>query len=323
MDGFLQVTLLILGFALLIKGASWLISGASSLASHFKVSKQLIGLTIVAFGTGVPEVAIGFSSFITGNTDMLVGDIIGSNILNTLLLIGIAATIRPVKINRATISKEIPLLLLITLSFAFLFLDTSISGQPLNQVTRGEGLICLLFFALFLYYVIALTRKNRREKKVVEKPKYKVGKSCLLIFLGIASVVLGSAFVVNSANEIALALGISDRIIALTVIALGTSLPDLITTVTAARRGESELLVGNVIGTSIFNICIVLGLPVSIFGTITLQNFQILDVIMLIGSAVLLWIFARRGSDVTRREGILMLLIFAIYNAYIIYGGLL
>lgn len=323
MDGFLQVTLLILGFALLIKGASWLISGASSLASHFKVSKQLIGLTIVAFGTGVPEVAIGFSSFITGNTDMLVGDIIGSNILNTLLLIGIAATIRPVKINRATISKEIPLLLLITLSFAFLFLDTSISGQPLNQVTRGEGLICLLFFALFLYYVIALTRKNRREKKVVEKPKYKVGKSCLLIFLGIASVVLGSAFVVNSANEIALALGISDRIIALTVIALGTSLPDLITTVTAARRGESELLVGNVIGTSIFNICIVLGLPVSIFGTITLQNFQILDVIMLIGSAILLWIFARRGSDVTRREGALMLLIFAIYNAYIIYGGLL
>lgn len=323
MDLFSQVVLLAAGFTLLFKGAGWIVSGATSVASHFKISKRLIGLTIMAFGTGAPEIAIGFSALVTGNTDMLIGDVIGSNILNVLLLIGIAAVIRPIKINRNTISKELPLLLVITLGFAFLFLDTSLTGGTINAITRSDGLIFLLFFAVFLYYIIGMTKRSRRQKKVVEKPKYSIGKSWLFILVGLVSIILGSQLVINSANVIALAFGISDRIIALTVIALGTSLPDLATTITAAKRGENELLVGNVIGTSIFNICIVLGLPVAIFGTVALENFQILDIVMLIISSILLWIFARHGSQVSRREGILMLLLFVAYNSYLIYGALL
>lgn len=317
-----QVILLVVGFVLLIKGADWLVSGASSVASNFKVSKQLIGLTIVAFGTGAPELAVSISSLINGSTDMLLGNVIGSNILNILLLIGIAAMIAPIKINRNTISKELPLLLLISTALVVLFLDTSITGASANLITRSDAIICILFFAIFLYYIINMTRKNKKERKKVEKPQYKLGKSFLFVFLGLIGVVAGSQLVVNSASTIASTIGISDRIIALTVVAFGTSLPELFTTITAAKKGENELLVGNVIGSNIFNICIVLGVPGAIFGTITPESFEAIDIIMLIGSSALLWLVARKGSQITRREGALMLIVFALYYGYIVYGAL-
>ncbi|MBQ9018502.1 calcium/sodium antiporter [Candidatus Saccharibacteria bacterium] len=319
---FLQVLLLIFGFVILIKGADWLVDGASSVASNFKVSKQLIGLTIVAFGTGAPELAVSISSMISGNTDMLLGNVLGSNIINILLLIGIAALISPIKINRNTISKELPLLLLTSVGLVFLFLDTMISGAQENVITRSDGLICVLFFAIFLYYIFAMMRKNRAEKKVVEKPKWKLGLSFVFVILGLVGVVAGSQFVVSSASFIAGAMGISDRIIALTVVAFGTSLPELVTTITAARRHENELLVGNIIGSNIFNICIVLGLPVAIFGGIKPESFEMLDVIMMVASAALLWFVARKGSPISKKEGALMLLVFAGYYGYIIYTTL-
>lgn len=322
MDILLQLLLLVVGFVFLIKGADWLIAGASSTAANFKVSKQLIGLTIVAFGTGAPELAVSISSLASGNTDMLLGNVIGSNIVNILLLIGIAATIHPIKINKNTISKELPMFLLISTILIVLFLDTSIIGSISNSIDRGDALICILFFAVFLYYIFSMARKNRKEKKTVEKPAYKLGKSLLLIIIGLAGVIAGSQFVVNSASTIAAAIGITDRIIALTVVAFGTSLPELVTTITAARKNEHELLVGNIIGSNIFNICIVLGIPVAIFGSITPESFEIIDLIMLIGSAVILWLVARTDTKVTRKEGLLMLAIFAIYYSYIIYGAL-
>lgn len=323
MDTFLEVFLLIVGFVLLIKGASWLVSGASSAASNFKVSKQLIGLTIVAFGTGAPEFAVSISSLISGNTDMLIGNVMGSNILNILLLVGVAAIINPIKINKNTISKELPLLLLISTGLIFLFLDISLAGDTVNAISRSDALVCVLFFAIFLYYIIAMTKKNRKDKKVIEKPQYKLGKSFLFVILGLAGVVIGSQLVVNSASTIAEAIGISDRIIALTVVAFGTSLPELVTTITAAKRGENELLIGNIIGSNIFNICIVLGLPIAIFGTVALESFEVIDVIMMIGSAALLWLVARKGSPISRREGAFMLVVFALYYGYIIYGALI
>lgn len=323
MDTFLEVFLLIVGFVLLIKGASWLVSGASSAASNFKVSKQLIGLTIVAFGTGAPEFAVSISSLISGNTDMLIGNVMGSNILNILLLVGVAAIINPIKINKNTISKELPLLLLISTGLIFLFLDISLAGDTVNAISRSDALVCVLFFAIFLYYIVAMTKKNRKDKKVIEKPQYKLGKSFLFVILGLAGVVIGSQLVVNSASTIAEAIGISDRIIALTVVAFGTSLPELVTTITAAKRGENELLIGNIIGSNIFNICIVLGLPIAIFGTVALESFEVIDVIMMIGSAALLWLVARKGSPISRREGAFMLVVFALYYGYIIYGALI
>lgn len=322
MEIVLQIFLLVVGFVLLIKGADWLISGASSAAASFKVSKQLIGLTIVAFGTGAPELAVSISSLASGNTDMLLGNVIGSNILNIMLLIGIAAAIRPIKINKNTISKELPLLLLISTVLIVLFLDTSIIGSISNSIDRGDALICILFFAIFLYYIFSMARSNRKEKKKVEKPKYKLGIAMLLVVTGLVGVVLGSQLVVNSASTIAAEIGVSDRIIALTVVAFGTSLPELVTTITAARRGENELLVGNIIGSNIFNICIVLGIPVAIFGSITPESFELLDLVMLIGSAIILWLVAKTDTTITRKEGVLMLAIFTIYYSYIIYGAL-
>lgn len=323
----LQILLLIVGFVLLIKGADWLVSGASSVASHFKVSKQLIGLTIVAIGTGAPELAVSITSLASGNTDMLLGNVMGSNIINVLLLIGIAAMIHPINIKKSTISKELPLLLLISTAMVVLFFDTGIAGADANVFSRGDAIICILLFAVFVYYIFSMVKVKSKDKKAVEKPKYKLWLSFVLVLVGLVGIIAGSHFVVDSASTLASMVGISDRIIALTIVAFGTSLPELVTTITAARRHENELLVGNIIGSNIFNICIVLGLPVAIFGTITPGSFEILDIIMMVGSSIILWMVARRGEKgeggiIKRSEGFLMLVIFFIYYGYIAYGAL-
>ena len=321
MEIVLQILLLVVGFVLLIKGADWLVDGASSVASNFKVSKLLIGLTIVAFGTGAPELAVSFSSLINGSTDILIGNVIGSNIVNVLLLIGIAAVIRPIKVRKDTVSKELPLLLLISTALIVLILDVNLSGAMMNTFSRADAIICLLFFAIFLYYIISLARKNKKEAKEVEKPKYKLGKSFLIVLLGLIGVVGGSELVVNSASTIATTIGISERIISLTVIAIGTSLPELVTTITAARKGESDLLVGNIVGSNIFNICIVLALPVVFAGNITPNNFQAIDLVMLIFSSILACLLARRDHKITRFDGVLMLIVFTAYYGFLIYGA--
>lgn len=320
----LQILILVIGFILLIKGADWLVDGASSVASNFKVSKLLIGLTIVAFGTGAPELAVSFSSLINGSTDILVGNVIGSNIINVLLLIGIAAVIHPIRVKKDTVSKELPLLLLISTALIVLLLDVNLAEAIINTFSRADAIICLLFFCIFLYYLIAMARKNRRgksAKKEVEKPKYKLGKSFLFVILGLVGVVGGSELVVNSASFIAGAIGISERIISLSVIAFGTSLPELVTTISAAKKGESDLLVGNIVGSNIFNICIVLALPVAIAGGIKPDNFQTIDLVALLISSLILCIIARNNHKITRLEGIFMLVIFTLYYGFIIYGA--
>lgn len=319
MDIALQIVLLIVGFVILIKGADWLIDGASSTASHFKVSKLLIGLTIIAFGTGAPELAVSISSLLSGTTDMLLGNVIGSNILNILLLIGIAAVIKPIRVKKDTVSKELPLLLLISTILIVLFLDTLLMNADANTISRADGIICLLCFSIFLFYIISMARKNRKAKKEVEKPKFKLGISLLLVVIGLAGVVGGAELVVTSASTIASAMGVSDRIIALTIVAFGTSLPELITTIKAAKRGENELLIGNIIGSNIFNICIVLGLPVTLFGTVTPKSFELIDIVMLVGSATILLLVSRSGRKITRGEGALMLTTFALYYGFLVF----
>lgn len=324
----LQIILLIVGFFLLIKGADWLVDGASSTASNFKVPKQLIGLTIVAFGTSAPELAVSFASLISGKTDVLIATVIGSNVLNALLLIGLAAIVSPpIKIKRTTISKELPLLLLISASMITLLLDSSVVNLESNTFSRSDAIICLLLFAVFLYYIINVIKKSRNSKKEFEKPKYKLGKSLLFVLIGLAGVIAGGELVVNSATTIASSIGMSDRIIALTIINFGTALPEIVTTITAARRKESELLVGSLVGSNIFNICIVLGLPVAIFGTIALTNFTLFDLMMPIISSAVLWWVSRRGSNgkdgkILRYEGAILLLVFCAYYGYVIYGAL-
>lgn len=308
----LNVVLLIVGFALLIKGADIFVDGASSTAQNFKVSKMLIGLTIIAFGTSAPEFAVSMSALASGSTDMVFGNVVGSCILNSLLILGVAAVIRPVKVKDNTVKKELPLCLLFSTALVVLFLDVQLAEGVTNSITRGDGLIILLFFCIFLYYLISLT-KQKKELNEDEKPKFKLWKSLLFVLIGLGGIILGSDLVVNNASDIAKNIGLSERVIALTVIAFGTSLPELVTTIVSAKKGEQDLLIGNIIGSNIFNICVVLGIPVVIFGTISPTSFQMLDLILLILSSFMLWLFAETKKTITRWQGITMLLVFAVY----------
>lgn len=248
---------------------------------------------------------------------MVLGNVIGSCILNILLILGIAAVIKPIKITNNTIRKELPLCMLITVLLAVLFIDTLIGGGTVNQITRADAIVILLFFGVFLYYLIGLALQKKEDKEK-SKPKFGLGKSLLLVAVGLAGIVIGSQLVVDSATNIAEAIGLSERLIALTVIAFGTSLPELVTTIMAAKKGEHELAVGNIIGSNIFNICIVLGLPVLIFGTMTPVGFSYLDLIMMVVSAVLLFIFSASTKRINRMEGAAMLALFVAYYAVIL-----
>lgn len=317
----LNILLLIVGFILLIKGADIFVEGASSTAANFKVSKMLIGLTIVAFGTSAPELAVSMSALASGNSDMVLGNVIGSCVLNILLILGLAAVIHPIKIKSNTVKKELPLCLLISTLLAVLLLDTLLGDGTENQVTRADAIVALLFFTVFLYYLVTLARQ-KKEANVKEEPKFKLGKSLLWVVAGFLGIVIGSQVVVNNASVIATIAGLSDSMISLTVIAFGTSLPELVTTVAAARKGEPDLAMGNIIGSNIFDICIVLGIPVALFGTVTPVGIQTLDIVMLVVSAALLFIFSVTTKRINRVEGAMMLLLFCAYYSVVIINGL-
>lgn len=313
-----QILLLIGGFILLIKGADIFVDGASSTAQNFKVSKLLIGLTIVAFGTSAPELAVSIKALMSGTSDMVLGNVIGSNITNILLILGVAAVIYPITIKDNTVKKEIPLCILVSLLLVSQFTDMILDNNSVNQITRSDAFAIILVFAVFLYYIITLTLNKNKENEVGdEKPKFGLAKSLLFVVIGLTGIVLGSNLVVESASKIAHFLGWSDRLISLTIIAFGTSLPELVTTIISSLKGEQDILVGNIIGSNIFNICMVLGVPVALFGGISASNFKNLDLIFLILSAVMLFIFSKTKRKITRFNGIIMLLAFAIYYTFI------
>mgnify|MGYP001146621081 CR=1 FL=1 len=298
-----SIALLVLGFVLLIKGADVFVDGASTTAENFKVSKMLIGLTIIAFGTSAPEFAVSMSALASGSSDMVLGNVIGSCITNILLILGVAAIIRPIKIKDNTIKKELPLCMLISALLAVLLLDNVI-GSGDNLVTRADAIVMLLFFAVFLYYLITLAKQSK-ENKETSKPKYGLMRSIIFVVLGLAGIVVGSELVVNSATDIAEAVGLSERVIALTIV--------------ASKKGEQELVVGNIIGSNIFNICVVLAVPVLIFGTVAAVSFSVLDLVMLVFSAVLLFAFSFTTKRVINRaEGAVLVLLFCAYYAAIL-----
>ena len=313
----LQIILLIIGFIVLIKGADIFVDGASSVALNFKLSKMLIGLTIVAFGTSAPEFAVSVKSIISNNSDMVLGNVIGSNILNILLIIGICSLIKPIKVKSNTVRKELPIVMLFSTLLFFLIKD-DLFVSNVNMVSRNDGFVILLFFAIFIYYLISIMRNKKDEDG--ESAKYGIGKSILFTLLGIVCIIMGSNVVVDSASSIATMIGISQKMIALTVVAFGTSLPELVTSIVSTRKGEQEILVGNIVGSNIFNIGIVLGLPVAMFGGIPAIGFNIVDLITMIVAAVLLFAFAYKDHKVGRYEGIFMLIVFIIYYTFVIIG---
>lgn len=307
----LQIFLLIIGFIFLIKGADIFVDGASSTAQNFKVSKVLIGLTIVAFGTSAPELAVSLQALSKGSTDMVLGNVIGSNIINSLLILGVAALIHPIVVKRNTVRKELPICVLISTLLAVLFLDIQINNYELNTISRSDALAILLFFAIFLYYIISISRNKIDEEE--EPSKFKTKTAILLTILGLIGIVVGSNLVVDSATSIAKTLGISERIISLTIIAIGTSLPELVTTIVSSLKKEQDILLGNIIGSNIFNICIVLGIPVAIFGSITPASFQLIDIVMLLLSSIILFIFATTHKKISKYEGLALIAIFITY----------
>ena len=312
-----NLLILIVGFIILIYGADIFVDGASSLARNFKLSPMLIGLTIVAFGTSAPEFAVSIQSLISNNGDMILGNVIGSNILNTFLILGACALIHSLTVKNNTVKKELPIALLLTSLFIVLMADSMFSlGE--NSFTRQDGIVLLLFFLVFIYYLISMMR-NKVDADQDTPIKYNKFKSSLLTVLGIVGIIMGSRFVVDGASTIAEILGVSQRMISLTIVALGTSLPELATSIAATRKGEYDIAIGNVIGSNIFNIGIVVGLPVAILGGINNIAFNYVDLGVLFVASLVLFIFSFNDRKITKAEGIMMLMLFLTYYSYVIF----
>lgn len=314
---FISIILLIVGFIILIKGADIFVDGASSLARNFKVSKMLIGLTIVAFGTSAPEFAVSVQSILSGNGEIVLGNVIGSNILNILLILGCASLIHDLKVKNNTVKKELPITLLMSSLLVVLMSDKILNGNN-NVLTRGDGIALVLFFGVFIYYLISMMRNKSQDVDEKNENIYSLFKSIVYTILGIVSIILGSNLVVNNATNLAYIIGISERIIALTIIALGTSLPELVTSVVATKKGEYDIAIGNVVGSNIFNIGIVLGIPVSIFGSIPVGSFNFFDLGFFLASSLALFTFAVNDYKIKRYEGIILLIMFFIYYTCIL-----
>lgn len=318
---FLKIFLLLIGFVIIIKSSDVLVDAASSLALKLKIPKMLIALTIVSFGTCAPEVAISFQSVQAGDGAMAFANVIGSCIVNVFLIIGLASFIRPIKVRFATIKKELPLLSLVTSVFAILMLDSLFNPFTKNTFSRADALVLIILFCIFVLYLIQmLFRKNNSNTESEEMQiKYSPLVACILLVVSIILIAYSSDLIVNNAKEIAHSLEISEKIITMFVIVVGTSLPEMIMTITSAKKNEFDMAIGNIIGTNIFNVCIVLGLPILFYGDIVLTGFGLVDITMVFLSSTLLFLFARSERTVNRKEAIVMLGIFIFYYIYLLF----
>jgi cation:H+ antiporter len=305
----LQVVLLIVGFVFLIKGSDFFVDGASSIASLLKIPTIIVGLTIVAFGTSAPEAAVSITSSLVGNNAMAVSNVIGSNLFNMLMVIGIAALLSNLLMEKSVLEKDLPFLVGITALWAiFIFI-----GWDINNI---EGIILLIILLAYVYYLIRSARKSK-DANEVEKPKLSLPKSIIFIVVGLAGIIIGGDFVVDSASAIAMALGMSETLVGLTIVAIGTSLPELVTSITALRKGENQLVIGNVIGSNIFNILFVLGAS-SAISSIPLNPSMIIDVIFMIAVTILCFIFGKTQDKYDKKEGIILIALFILYMAFAI-----
>lgn len=311
------IILLIIGLIVLVFYSDIFVDAASSLSVSLKVPKILIALTIASFGTCAPELAISFNSIKSGNVDMTIANVIGSSIVNILLIVGLAAIVKPIKVKERTSKKELPILVLITTTFFFLISDSLFKSGVQNGLSRQDGIILLCCFLIFLFYIFIIVRKNKNDEKA--KAKYTLKKSITLIVMSLIAIIIASDIVVDNAVLLAEQIGISQKIIAMTIIVIGTSLPELIMTIESARKDEFDLAVGNIIGTNIFNICIVLGLPIALYGGVSSGSFNIIDTLVVLLSALIFYIFGKSDRELSRREGILMVLVFIIYYAYVMF----
>lgn len=323
----LEILLIIPGILLLMKGADYFVESASSLALKLKVKPIFIGLTVVAFGTSFPELIVNIFSAVDNNTQIAFGNIVGSNIVNLLLILGSSAIISKLKVNSNTVWKEIPFSFLASIILLVFALEKFLNNRDFNnisslatEITFSHGIILLLFFIIFLYYTFGIAKNTETIDEDIKEES--LSKSILFVILGLAAVVLGGKFTVDSAISIANMFGVSQTLIGLTIVAVGTSLPELITSIVAAKKNQTDLAVGNVIGSNIFNIFFILGITATIRNIpININNFIDLLFLMFITLYVFINLFIREKHKLGRLEGISMVLLYIGYTAYLIYRG--
>ena len=317
----LTYILFFIGFVFLIKGADFLVNGASSVARRLKISDLVIGLTIVAFGTSAPELFVNLFAAFRGTTDIAMGNIIGSNIANVMLILGIAAIIYPLKVTKGTTWKEIPLSLLAVALLIIMANDTLIDGFRFNQLAASEGLVLMAFFIIFLYYTFGIAKAQGIDTLPPAK-QYSTLKSVGFIVLGLIGLAIGGQFIVNGAVTIALSLGLSETLIGLTIVAIGTSLPELATSAVAAYKKNADIAVGNIVGSNIFNIFWILGLTATInpLPIAKSLNFD-LGIAALASLLLFAWMFVGRKHELERWQGALLVGIYIAYISFIVVRG--
>ena len=310
-----DIILIVVGFIILIKGADLFIDGISSTAINMKIAKIIISLTIVAFGTSAPELAISIQGMANGSGSVVLANVIGSTIVNTMLIIGVAATIKTIKVKHETVKKQLPLHLITVLIFAAIFLIG-------NGVSRFDGIILFTTFIAFLIYILNFMKKKNSFFEKKEKPKWKLIPSIIFATIGLMAIFFGSDIAVDNCTELAYKLGISEKLITMVVLVIGTSAPELAMAISSAKKKEFDIILGNIIGTNIFNIGFVLGLPVIIFGSVASIDFGLIDMVLMALAGITVFTFAKDDKLITKKEGIIMLAIFIEYYAYVIITGL-
>lgn len=305
LDFLLQIALLAAGFFMLVKGADWFVDGSSGIATKFGIPQLVIGLTIVAMGTSAPEAAVSITAALEGSAEITIGNIVGSNILNILIILGLSAVITPLLVAKSTIRIEIPFMIAVTL----LLLALGYDGK-LGWIC---GIILIVVFVAYLIYLFFMAKKDKDKQEEAAKD-LSIGKALLFTVIGLVLIILGSNLTVNAATSIAEMLGLSERFIGLTIVALGTSLPELFTSVSAARKGNADIAIGNIVGSNIFNILFVVGISALIVPVPFAKDF-IFDTVIAVAAAVMLLLCCIKGRTLKRWGGVLML---ASYVAYFI-----
>lgn len=319
------ILLLVVGFAFLVKGADFFVEGSSSIAKKLKVPPIIIGLTIVAMGTSLPETAVSVTASLVQNNELAVSNVVGSNIFNLMFVIGVCSILTPIMVQKATVVRDIPL----SLGCALVLLVLGISGlgdKAGMTLGHADGVIFLIVFAGYIFTMVRSAMKARAAGQKVEiegveecdnMKELSYGKSILFLIVGAAAIAFGGDLTVDTASRIAIELGMSQTLVGLTIVSIGTSLPELVTSVVAARKNEVDMAVGNAVGSNIFNILMVLGIS-SAISPVALIRENIIDIVLLMVFSVMVWIFAGTRKKIERKEGIIMVVVYLVYCAYII-----
>lgn len=319
---FVSLIKLVIGFLLLVKGADYFVEGASSIAKKLRIPTFVIGLTIVAFGTSAPELAVSISAALKGSNDIAIGNVVGSNIFNTLVVLGASAAITPIAVEKGIIKKDYPLSIFAAILLGVLSLDMILFKAPAMTISRVDEIILLVAFAFFMYTTVKAGLKQRaaanpEHEEALANMYMPAWKSILILVVGLVGIVIGGDLSVEGAKEIARAFGLSEALIGLTIVAFGTSLPELVTSIIAARKGESDIAVGNVIGSNIFNIFFILGVSATIL-PMNVSSTYLYDIAVLVAVMVLSYIPIAKTKKVSRGMGVTMVAAYLAYTVYLI-----